>query len=39
MENVITKVDNPHLKCHAHRLCTGYDDLLAELDAVNKIKG
>ena len=24
MENVITKIDSPYLKCHRHRICSGY---------------
>jgi hypothetical protein len=37
MEDVIKQIDSPYLKCHAHRVCEGYDDLFKELDLVNKI--
>ena len=39
MEEVIGSIDSPYLKCHSHRICTGFDDLFKELDEVNKVKG
>ena len=39
MEKVLTEVDNPYIKCHAHRNCTGFTDLFDELDRVNKEGG
>ena len=39
MQKVISEIDNPYIKCHAHRQCKGYDDMFAELENVNKIEG
>jgi len=39
MEETLSAIDNPYIKCHAHRECTGFADLFAELDKVNKIEG
>lgn len=39
MEDVLTKTNNPHLKCHAHRICNSFTDMFSELEAVNKVKG
>lgn len=39
MEEVLSGIDNPYIKCHAHRECSGFDDLFAELDRVNNAEG
>jgi hypothetical protein len=39
LEEELGKVDNPFLKCHAHRPCEGFEDLFVELEIVNKAGG
>jgi ATP-dependent DNA ligase len=39
MEKVIKEVDSPYLRCHAHRECSGLQDLMKELDGVNENEG
>lgn len=31
LEQELAKVDNPFIKCHAHRPCKGFSDLFYEL--------
>jgi DNA ligase-1 len=39
MEKVIREIDNPYLKCHGHRVCSGLEDLFQELNEVIKQEG
>jgi DNA ligase-1 len=39
LQEVLSAIDNPYIKCHAHRECTGFHDLFDELERVNKAEG